>query len=80
MINSFKQRASTFEFCQVCNVNKVLINMNNELEDEWLPLKFPQGIRPGMRLWHLPDLHYVFLNNSGGDLKNRFFSASEGGK
>ena len=43
MINSFKQRASTFEFCQVCNVNKVLINMNNELEDEWLPLNSPRG-------------------------------------
>ena len=39
------------------------LNMSGCRED------FPQGIRPGSRLWHLPDLltfiwKYVFLNNS----------------
>ena len=38
---------------------------------------FPQGIRSGPRLWHLPDLlpfilKYVFLKNSGA-VSNFFF-------
>ena len=40
-----------------------------EPQHERLPRKFPLRIRPGSRLWHLPDLltfiwKYVFLNNS----------------
>ena len=74
-----KQRASTCEFCQMRDVNKICKYVKNEPQDERLPRKFPQGIRPGTRLWDLPDLltfiwYHLFLNNSGafGDFKTFF--------
>ena len=43
--------------------------MKIEPQHEQLPRKFLQGIRPGPRSWHLPDLltfiwKYIFLNDS----------------
>ena len=73
---SHKQRASTREFCQMRDVNKIYKYVKNEPQDE---RKFPQGIRPSTRLWHPPDLltsisNYVFLNNSGAFRDLKLFS------
>ena len=47
-------------------------------QHEQLQQKFPQGTRPGPRLWHLPDLltfiwKYVFINKSGAFTDFRYF-------
>ena len=54
--------------------------MTIEPQHERLQRKFPQEIRPGLKLWRLPDLltfiwKYLFLNNSVAfkDFRKFFF-------
>ena len=65
---------------------------NMKVEPERLPRKFPQGTRPGQKLWHLPDIlkiSDIFFNDNvrfNGCIQffqikeKSIFSASEGGK
>ena len=59
-------------------------SMKIEPQHERLPGKFPQGIRPGLRLWHLLDftnfyLKIRFLNHSGAlkDFRKIFFYGND---